>query len=87
MTAANLEEIVALIGDVDELIVERLVNTGASVDEISEALDAIQDEQRFGEEPRIDSSPRVTEAREILGELLGESGDEDEAPEASLHGA
>jgi hypothetical protein len=87
MSAANLEEIVALLGDVDELIVERLVNTGASVDEIGEALDALEDEQRFGEEPRLDSSPRVTEARAILEELFAEDEHEDDGPGPSLHGA
>ena len=69
MSSATYQEIQELIGDVDELLVERLVMTGASRDEINEALCSLQDEQRFGD-PHPATSPRVTEARVILEELL-----------------
>jgi hypothetical protein len=78
MTTATHAQIVELLGDVDELYVKRLEDTGASLDEIGEALGDLEDEDRLGEPPRVASSPRVAEVRAILEELLDE-GDEDDA--------
>jgi len=76
MTTATHAQIVELLGDVDELYVKRLEDTGASLDEIGEALGDLEDEERLGEPPRVASSPRVAEVRAILAELLDE-GDDD----------
>lgn len=86
MTAANADEVAELLGDrADEAIVERIVHLGASLDEVSEALDDLDYQTRFGE-PREASSPKIEELRSILEELpyfedvLAEAAeDEDEA--------
>jgi hypothetical protein len=67
MTATHAQ-IVELLGDVDELYVKRLEDTGASLDEIGEALDDLEKEGRLGERVRP-TSIRVAEIRAILEEL------------------
>lgn len=64
-TAANVTE---LLGEIDPITMDRLLATGASADEIAEAVDEVQDEDAFGEEPRQPSSPRVAQVRAILEE-------------------
>src|SRR5262245_37995280 len=75
MTATHAQ-IVDLLGDVDELFVKRLEDTGASLDEIGQALGDLEDESRLGEGPRIPTSSRVAEVRAILQELFD---DDDES--------
>jgi len=75
MTTASHAQIVELLGDVDELFVKRLEDTGASLDEISEALGDLEDED-LGQGRRPVTSPRVAEARAILEELLDEPDDD-----------
>lgn len=69
-TAASASDVSRLLGDVDPLIVERIVSIGASPDEIDEALREAQDEVGFGEAPHAPSSPRVHEVRAVLDELF-----------------
>lgn len=76
MTTATHAQIVELLGDVDELYVKRLEDTGASLDEIGEALGDLEDEDRLGEPPRMATSPRVAEVRTILEELLDDTEDD-----------
>jgi len=76
MSVANQEEILELLGEVDDLIVERLMATGASLDEIGEALDDIEDDRRFAEERHVGSSERVLAVRAILEDLLEDAVDE-----------
>lgn len=82
MNAATYEQVVAVLGDVDDLAVRRIVETGASLDEIGEALDLLEaerdDASRLAAQP-IAVSPRVATVRAILDELLDEP---DESPEA-----
>ncbi|MBA3540530.1 MAG: hypothetical protein H0T79_13050 [Deltaproteobacteria bacterium] len=78
--AASREEVVELLGEVDDLIVERVLETGASVEEIAEALDTFQDEHQFGEQPHTPSSTRVVEVRSILSELPDDVADDDMIP-------
>lgn len=59
-----------LLGDVDPLIVERMLAIGASADEIDEALQEVQDEDGFGERFHEPSSPRVANVRALLEETL-----------------
>lgn len=63
----NREEVAALLGDVDDDVVERIAGTGASVDELGAALDDIDHERRFGER-RIPASAKIAEVRGILEE-------------------
>lgn len=66
---ATVEDIAELLGeDVDETILERIANTGASIDEVNEAIEDLEYERRYGE-PREPSSARVEEVRAILEEI------------------
>lgn len=77
-TPASVDDVHRLLGDLDPLIAERIVATGASADEIDEALREIQDEHGFGEIVHDASSTRVAEVRAVLEEddVLGEDLDE-----------
>ena len=66
---ATADDVLRIVGDVDPLIVERILATGASADEIGEALREVEDEQGFGEGIHISSSPRVSEVRAVLEEM------------------
>ena len=72
-TPARSYEIGSLLGDADPMVVERVLETGASIDEISEALHLIEHDDVVQQEP---SSARVVEVRAILSELVGEGDDE-----------
>lgn len=76
MTTASYQQIVELLGDVDPLFVKRIEDTGASVEEIGEALSDVESE-RFGGERRSVSSPRVAEARAILDDMLDDPEEDD----------
>ncbi len=67
--SATPTDVNRLIGDVDPLILERILETGATPDEISEALLVVEDERGFGEEAHMPSSPRVAEVRAVLDEM------------------
>ncbi len=73
-TAADVNR---ALGDVDPLIVERILETGASAAEIAEALRESLEEHGFGEESHAPSSSRVAEVRAVLDELVL-ADDEDE---------
>lgn len=66
-TAVNLAEI---LGELDPIVVEKLLATGASGDEVVAAVRAIEDELEFGERHHQPSSSKEAEAREILEELV-----------------
>ena len=76
MTTATHAQIVELLGDVDDLFVKRIEDTGASLEEIGEALSDVESE-RLGAERRLVSSPRVAEVRAILDEVLDDPDDEE----------
>jgi hypothetical protein len=78
---ATASDVNRLIGDADPLVVERILATGASVDEIDEALREAEDERGFGEEPHQASSARVAEVIAVLNELAVLESDEDEREE------
>jgi hypothetical protein len=69
---ASISDIRQLLGDVDPLIAERIVELGASPDEIAEALRSFEDEMGFGEQSHEPSSERVAEIRALLHEELGD---------------
>jgi hypothetical protein len=58
-----------VIGEVDAVICERILATGASADEIAEAVRELEDERGFGETHHVPSSPRVTEVLAILDDF------------------
>jgi hypothetical protein len=73
LPAASREEIAALLGDVDESFIDRIRDTGASIDQIGEARDDL--EGRLAEMRHVPSSVAVAEVRAILDELFrGEHG-------------
>lgn len=81
-TPATASDVNRLLGDVDPIVVERILAIGASADEIGEALLEVEEERGFGEEPRHPSSPAVIEVRAVLDEmsvLEGDVEDEDQA--------
>ncbi|HEY5949482.1 MAG TPA: hypothetical protein VIV40_28505 [Kofleriaceae bacterium] len=67
--SATATDVNRLLGDVDPLVLERILATGATPDEIGEALRVVEDERGFGEQPHEPSSPKVTEVRSLLQEL------------------
>lgn len=74
-SSATATDVNRLLGDVDPLILERILATGATPDEIGEALRVVEDQRGFGEESRPPSSPRVMEVCAVLDELSVLDGD------------
>jgi hypothetical protein len=72
MSPAHSEEVRAILGDVDPLVIERVCETGASVEEIAEALRLAADD----DDPAMPSSSRVVEVRGILYELFEDDDDD-----------
>jgi hypothetical protein len=69
--SASTEEVGELLGEADESVIERVVETGASIDEIAEALEDLEVERRSGPQ-RTPSSARILELRHILQDLFSE---------------
>lgn len=68
--SATASDVNRLLGDdVEPLVLERILETGASPDEIGEALRYVEDERGFGEEPHQPSSSRVAEVCAVLQEM------------------
>lgn len=65
---ATATDVNRLLGEVDPLILERILATGATPDEIGEALRVVEHERGFCEEPHLPSSPRVAEVAAVLDE-------------------
>lgn len=79
MPAATAEELEEVLGDTDPFIIERILDTHATVDEVVEALAELQDERRFGER-REPSTVRAAEVREILEEVIDDAEEDAYAP-------
>lgn len=71
-TATELEQ---LLGEVDPLVIERILETRATLDEVDEALADLQSELDAGIR-HTPSSPRVAEVREILEPVIEPAVDE-----------
>ena len=67
--SATPNDVNRLLGDVNPLVLERILETGATPDEIAEALVVVEEERGFGEESREASSSRVVEVRAVLQEM------------------
>jgi hypothetical protein len=65
-TSADVNE---LLGEIDPLVLEQILATGATPEEIGEAVSVVEQEHGFGEEPHEPSSPRVAEVRALLQHL------------------
>jgi tRNA(Ser,Leu) C12 N-acetylase TAN1 len=76
---ASAVEIVSLLGQVEPLTLDQLLATGATIDEIAEAVSAIEDEEAVGEEHHAPTTAREAEVRAILEDLMFESFEEREA--------
>jgi hypothetical protein len=66
---ATASDVNRLLGDVDPFIIERILEIGATPDEIGEALRVVEAERGFGAEPHPPSSTKVTEVRAVLHEM------------------
>lgn len=64
------EELSGLLGETDPAALERILETGASFDEVAEALGAIEDEDASAELHHAPSSERAAQVREILEALV-----------------
>jgi len=78
-TAAELED---LLGDVNPLMIERILATQATTAEVAEALADAEDERR-SQERHVPASARVAEVRAIIEELI----DDREEDDAATYGA
>ncbi len=78
---ATSNDVARVLGDVDPVIVERIVLTGASAEEIAEAVRELEDERGFGETHHLGSSTRVSEVRAILDDFYVLDADVDEQTE------
>ncbi len=76
---ATEAQILELLGELEPLTLEQLVATGATIDEITEAVAAIEDEEAFGEEHHAPRTPREAEVRAILEDLMFEDFEERES--------
>lgn len=76
---ATASEIVALLGELEPLTLDKLLATGATLGEIAEAVSAIEDEGGFDEIHHAPSTPREAEVRAILQELVFEDFEERES--------
>ena len=82
MPPATREEVAELIVEADPTYIERVVDTGASVEEIAEAIDDLAGQ--FAEQRHVPSTVRVAEVRQVLEDLR--AGDNREAHTFSMYG-
>lgn len=77
---ATASDVYRMLGDIDPIIAERIVETGASADEIGEALARVEDEIGFGEGAMTAtadlSSGRVGDVVAALRDLFDEDQDD-----------
>lgn len=71
------DEIRHVIGECDDMLVERIVSTGASEGEVAEAYRLYTGGENDEDLVERVSSPRVIEVRAILQEALPEDDDDD----------
>lgn len=68
-----------MIGEVDDLVVARILQTGATEAELAEAMGETELEEQMGEAGPPPPTPRVAELRAILAEVLREDEQAQEA--------
>jgi hypothetical protein len=67
--SASHDEVRELLGEVDDLTIERVIDTGATIDEVAEALGYVEAEEAGEALEVMPLSSRVVEVRAILDEL------------------
>jgi hypothetical protein len=82
MTPATADQLAELLGELDTFTIERILDTGATVDEVTEARAGLEDERRFGE-PHDPTTVRVASVRVILDELTDDDDESDQRPDRS----
>jgi hypothetical protein len=74
---ATPDDVREILGEVDDLMIERILETDATADEIAEAARSVEADDLVDREVDfVATSPRVTEVRSLLTELA--AGEEDE---------
>ena len=69
---ATASDVTELLGEIDAFLIERILDTKATPDEVSEALGLVEQEERgFDEAPHPPSTPKVAEVRAILLQQRG----------------
>ena len=76
---ASAAELIGLLGELEPLTLEKILATGATIDEVAEAVNAIEDEDSFGELRHPPSSSKEAEVRAILEDLVFENFEERES--------
>ena len=77
---ASAAEIVGLLGELEPLTLDKLLATGATIYEVAEAVNAIEDdEDAFGEIHHAPSSSKEAEVRALLEDLVFETFEERES--------
>jgi hypothetical protein len=76
---ATASEIRELLGDIDPLVIERIVELDATLDEVVEALATLSDDDAVATVAGGSRSAKVDEIRELLAETIDEDHDEDYA--------
>lgn len=69
---ATANEVRDVLGDVDDLVVERVLETGASVEEIASAVASLEYQQVLGEASAAQVTGPTLTVRAILEECLPE---------------
>jgi hypothetical protein len=82
---ATREDVQSILGDLDDLVIERVLATGATSEEIAEALASLDDAQRSGDQPHLPTSGTVVEVRAILQELAADDQEDGVIYERDLH--
>ena len=77
MSSTTYQDVIGIVGEIDDLFVERIVDSEASTSEIEEAL-ATADGALADDPSHVDSSPRVGLVRTILEEAFDDEDDEDD---------
>jgi hypothetical protein len=68
-TNSNYDELRPILANVDDTVIARILDTGASVDEVAEAVSYLEAHENGEGLVEDVSSPRVLEVRAILAEV------------------
>jgi len=74
-TSVTSQQLEGLLGEIDPLIIDRIVDTHASLADVTEALAEVEEERESGRR-RLPTSERVAAVRDILTDVL--EGDDDD---------
>jgi hypothetical protein len=69
---ATRNDIVRRLGEIDPLTIARILAIAPTIDELGQAVDLMEDELGFADEPRTPSSARVANVRAVLSEIVAD---------------